>query len=85
MASGESDPHFHRFHGRFRQRHLLHYHARCAKHRSGIGMVVGAGMQIVDEFGIHVVPEVRYTGWLDSTFRICRRPPTATRWKPIFR
>ena len=38
------------------------------KHRSGIGMVVGAGMQFVDEFGIHVVPEVRYTRWLDSTF-----------------
>jgi hypothetical protein len=38
------------------------------KHRSGVGMVVGAGMQFVDEFGIHVVPEVRYTRWLDSTF-----------------
>ncbi len=38
------------------------------EHRSSIGMVVGAGIQFVDEFGIHVVPEVRYTRWIEPTF-----------------
>jgi hypothetical protein len=38
------------------------------KNRSGIGLSAGAGMQFVDEFGIHVVPEVRYTRWEDSIF-----------------
>ena len=38
------------------------------EHRSGIGMVAGAGIQFVDEFGIHVVPEVRYTRWVDEIF-----------------
>ena len=31
-------------------------------------MVAGAGIQLVDEFGIHVVPEVRYTRWVDPIF-----------------
>jgi hypothetical protein len=38
------------------------------QHRSSVGIVAGAGVQIVDEFGIHVVPEVRYTRWLEPTF-----------------
>ncbi len=38
------------------------------EHRSAIGMVVGAGIQFVDEFGIHVVPEVRYTRWVNPIF-----------------
>jgi hypothetical protein len=38
-------------------------------HRSGIGMAAGAGMQFVDEFGIHVVPEVRYTRWVNPIFK----------------
>ena len=38
------------------------------QHRSSVGAVAGAGMQFVDEFGIHVVPEVRYTRWLEQTF-----------------
>jgi Outer membrane protein beta-barrel domain len=38
------------------------------QHRSSAGAVVGAGIQFVDEFGIHVVPEVRYTRWLNPTF-----------------
>jgi hypothetical protein len=38
------------------------------EHRSSIGMTVGAGLQLVDEFGIHVVPEVRYTRWVDPIF-----------------
>jgi hypothetical protein len=37
-------------------------------HRSTVGVVVGAGIQFVDEFGIHVVPEVRYTRWEDKIF-----------------
>jgi hypothetical protein len=38
------------------------------QHRSSVGAVVGAGIQFVDEFGIHVVPEVRYTRWINPTF-----------------
>ena len=38
------------------------------QHRSSVGMDVGAGIQFVDEFGIHVVPEVRYTRWINPTF-----------------
>jgi len=38
-------------------------------HRSAAGMVAGAGMQFVDEFGIHVVPEVRYTRWVSPIFQ----------------
>lgn len=38
------------------------------KHRSTIGAVVGAGFQFVDEFGIHVVPEFRYTRWESPIF-----------------
>jgi hypothetical protein len=37
-------------------------------HRSGIGMVAGAGIQLMDEFGIKVTPEVRYTRWIDQVF-----------------
>jgi hypothetical protein len=37
-------------------------------HRSGIGMVAGIGLQFIDAFGIHVVPEVRYTRWIDQVF-----------------
>lgn len=37
-------------------------------HRSSIGAVVGAGLQLVDEFGIHVIPEFRYTRWEEPIF-----------------
>jgi hypothetical protein len=39
------------------------------EHRSAIGMVAGGGVQFVDEFGIHVVPEVRYTRWVNPIFQ----------------
>ncbi|HEX5226179.1 MAG TPA: hypothetical protein VFW44_00650 [Bryobacteraceae bacterium] len=38
------------------------------QHRSTFGGVVGAGIQFVDELGIHVVPEFRYTHWSSATF-----------------
>ena len=38
------------------------------EHRDSFGAVVGAGIQFVDEFGIHVVPEVRYIRWVDPIF-----------------
>jgi hypothetical protein len=38
------------------------------KHNSTEGVVVGAGIQFTDEFGIHVVPEFRYTRWVEPTF-----------------
>ncbi|MGP0076427.1 MAG: outer membrane beta-barrel protein [Bryobacteraceae bacterium] len=37
-------------------------------HRSAIGATVGAGIQFTDEFGIKVVPEVRYTRWTERIF-----------------
>lgn len=37
-------------------------------HRSTIGMVGGAGIQLIDPLGIHVVPEVRYTRWVNPVF-----------------
>lgn len=38
-------------------------------HRSAVGMMAGAGIQFVDEFGIHLVPEVRYTRWVNPIFK----------------
>jgi Outer membrane protein beta-barrel domain len=38
------------------------------EHNSTIGMVAGVGLQFIDPFGIHVVPEVRYTRWIDQIF-----------------
>jgi Outer membrane protein beta-barrel domain len=37
-------------------------------HRSTIGLVAGVGLQFIDPFGIHVVPEIRYTRWIDQVF-----------------
>jgi hypothetical protein len=37
-------------------------------HHTGIGMVGGAGVQLIDPLGIHVVPEVRYTRWVNPVF-----------------
>lgn len=38
-------------------------------HSSTIGLVAGVGLQFIDPFGIHVVPEVRYTRWIDQVFQ----------------
>ena len=38
------------------------------KNSNSEGLVVGAGMQFTDEFGIHVIPEVRYTRWMRPVF-----------------
>ncbi len=32
------------------------------------GLVAGAGLQFVDQFGIRIVPEIRYVRWLRRTF-----------------
>lgn len=37
-------------------------------HRNSLGATVGAGLQFTDEFGIHVVPEFRYTRWVHAPF-----------------
>jgi hypothetical protein len=37
-------------------------------HNSTVGLVAGVGLQFIDPFGIHVVPEVRYTRWIDQVF-----------------
>ena len=37
-------------------------------HRTSIGFVGGAGFQLIDPFGIRVIPEVRYTRWMTQTF-----------------
>jgi outer membrane protein with beta-barrel domain len=36
--------------------------------RTAKGMTAGGGFQFIDDFGIHVMPEVRYTRWLDPVF-----------------
>jgi hypothetical protein len=42
--------------------------AATPAHHSTIGMVGGAGIQLIDPLGIHVVPEVRYTRWTNPIF-----------------
>jgi len=37
-------------------------------HRSVRGVVAGAGLRLVDDFGIKVIPEIRYTRWIADTF-----------------
>lgn len=37
-------------------------------HKTSHGFVGGAGAEFIDPFGIHVVPEVRYTRWMNPTF-----------------
>jgi len=37
-------------------------------HSNAKGVVGGAGMQFIDPFGIRVVPEVRYTRWMNDVF-----------------
>ena len=37
-------------------------------HRNARGFVAGAGLQFIDPFGIRVVPEVRYTRWVNEIF-----------------
>ncbi len=42
--------------------------AAVPEHRSTVGLEVGAGIQFTDEFGIKVMPEVRYTRWDKPVF-----------------
>ncbi len=37
-------------------------------HRLAPGVLVGGGLRMVDNYGIKVIPEVRYTRWLKDTF-----------------
>jgi len=37
-------------------------------HRVVGGVVAGAGLQLIDDYGVHIVPEFRYTRWLQRTF-----------------
>jgi hypothetical protein len=37
-------------------------------HKDARGFVGGAGMQFIDPLGIRVVPEVRYTRWMNEVF-----------------
>ncbi len=37
--------------------------------RTARGGVAGAGVYFKDDFGIHIVPEVRYTRWFNQTFQ----------------
>lgn len=37
--------------------------------RTARGLVAGAGVYFKDDFGIHIVPEVRYTRWMGQTFQ----------------
>jgi len=42
--------------------------ATTRKYQDAKGVTAGGGFQFVDDFGIHVQPEVRYTRWLDPIF-----------------
>ncbi|MBL0159559.1 MAG: PorT family protein [Bryobacterales bacterium] len=37
--------------------------------QNALGATVGAGMHFADDFGIRIIPEVRYTRWLNETFQ----------------
>ena len=37
-------------------------------HRNVAGVVMGAGLYTMDDFGFQVIPEFRYTRWFQSTF-----------------
>lgn len=37
-------------------------------HRLSGGVVVGGGFQFIDQFGLRIVPEVRFVRWLNRTF-----------------
>jgi len=37
-------------------------------HPNSYGFVAGIGVQVTDAFGVRVVPEVRYTRWIDPVF-----------------
>ena len=37
-------------------------------HKSSVGPAVGAGFQLIDPLGIRVIPEVRYTRWINPIF-----------------
>jgi hypothetical protein len=38
------------------------------QHRTAHGLVAGFGAQLIDPLGIRVIPEVRYTRWLNQTW-----------------
>ena len=38
------------------------------QHKTTVGITAGAGLQMIDDFGIHLIPEVRYTRWMDSAY-----------------
>lgn len=37
--------------------------------QNALGATAGAGMHFVDDFGIRIIPEVRFTRWLNETFQ----------------
>ena len=37
--------------------------------QNALGATVGAGMHFADDFGIRIIPEVRYTRWFNETFQ----------------
>jgi hypothetical protein len=39
-----------------------------AQHSPAAGLTLGAGYQVVDQFGLRLVPQFRYTRWLQPTF-----------------
>lgn len=43
--------------------------AAVPANRTARGVVAGAGVYFKDDFGIHIVPEVRYTRWFNPTFQ----------------
>lgn len=42
-------------------------------HKRSFGLIAGAGVQVMDEIGLKITPEIRYTHWLRHSFD---SPPT---------
>jgi hypothetical protein len=40
----------------------------ASAHRTIAGATLGAGLYLLDEFGVRIVPEIRYTRWFQRTF-----------------
>jgi hypothetical protein len=43
--------------------------AASAQKKNQFGITVGIGMRFIDQVGIRVAPEIRYTRWVGATFQ----------------
>jgi hypothetical protein len=53
------------------------------RHKSVAGFALGAGVQAMDDLGIKVIPEVRFTRWLSSAFDVPPARSSKNQWELI--